>query len=97
MSRARTVPPVIEAPTHGGVIKPCIVMTESAIHTVTLDEGSFAAIVLSLPGSGSAVLAILDEDEVEAHIMFLRNAIADAKLIDAGKAPIHAAQSLRRS
>lgn len=93
----RTVPPVIEAPTHGGAIKPCIVMTECAIHTITLAEGSFAAIVHSLPDREAAVIALLDRAEVEAHITLLRNAIEDAELLDAGKGPIHAAESLRRN
>jgi hypothetical protein len=97
MSRPRTVQPVIEAPTHGGTIKPCITMTEEAIHTVTLQEGSFAAIVFSLPGpKGPAVISFLDRDEVEIHITLLRNAMEDAERIDAGKAPIHATPSLVR-
>lgn len=98
MSRARTVPPVMEAPTHGGLVKPCVVMTEVAFHTITLKEGSFAAVVHSLPGEdGPAVISILDRDDVEAWIVLLRNAMEDAERIDQGKAPIHAPPSTRRS
>jgi hypothetical protein len=96
-SRPRTLPPFIQAPTHGDVTKICRVMTECAIHTVTLPEGSFAVIVHSLPGhDGPAVVSFLDPDEVEAHITLLRNASDDAQRLDAGRAPIHAAPSLRR-
>jgi hypothetical protein len=98
VSRTRTLPPFVEAPTHGGTLKPCIVMSEAAIHTVTLEEGNFAAVVLSLPGpKGPAAIAFLDRDEVEAHIVLLRNAIEDAERMDAGKAPMHATPSLVRS
>lgn len=97
MPRARTLPPFIQAPTHGDVVKICRVMTECAIHTVGLPEGHFAAIVHSVPGDdGPAVVSFLDRDEVLAHIKLLRNAIKDAERLDAGKAPIHAAPSLRR-
>lgn len=97
MSRPRTVHPYMMAPTHSGE-KKCITMTESAIATIDLGEdGHFAAITLSLPDLPIGAIAILDRDEVEAHIQFLRNAIEDAELLDAGKAPVHAAESLRRS
>mgnify|MGYP001099970130 FL=1 len=96
MPRKRTLPPFIQAPTHGDVLKICRVMTECAIPTVGLPEGHFAAIVHSLPGpEGPAVVSFL-RDEVLAHIKLLRNAIRDAERLDAGKAPIHAAPSLRR-
>jgi hypothetical protein len=89
---------MVEAPTHGGAIKPCLVMTECAIHTVELAEGHFAAIVHSLPGEkGPAAIAFLDRDEVEAHILLLRNAMEDAERLDAGKPAIHATPSLVRS
>lgn len=97
MPRARTVPPFITAPTHSGGLQPCRVMTECAIHTVTLEEGSFACIVSSLPNGQLAVINILDRDEVEAHITLLRNAMEDAERLDQGLEPIHAAESLRRS
>jgi hypothetical protein len=97
MSRARTVPATMPAPAHGGVEKQCVVMIEAAIHTIELAEGHFAAIVLSRPSSDIAAIAILDRDEVEAHIQLLRNAMEDAELLDAGKAPIHTTESLRRS
>jgi hypothetical protein len=74
------------APTHsvpGGL--PCKVMTETAIHTVTLPEGSFAAIVSSTKESEYGMITILDRDEVENHIRLLRNAMEDAELLDAGK------------
>lgn len=95
MSRARSVPPVMEAPAHGDIMRRCVVMTECAIHTITLPEGSFAAIVASTP-SGIASIQILDRDDVEAHILLLRNAMEDAERLDAGKVPVHAAPTLRR-
>lgn len=97
MGRARTVEPVIAAPTHNDVVKRCIVMTECAISTVVLPEGHFTAIVHSLPGpDGPAVIAILDHDEVEAHIALLRNSVEDAQRLDRGQRAVHAAPSLRR-
>lgn len=97
MPRARTVPAFMEAPTHSGGVQPCRVMTETAIHTVTLPEGSFACIVHSLAGGQLGVIALLDRDEVEAHIQLLRNAMDDAERLDQGLPPIHAAESLVRS
>ena len=86
------------APAHNGEMRRCITMTETAIHTITLAEGSFACIVLSLPGSDKpAAIAVLDRDEVEAHITILRNAMDDAERMDAGKAPINFTPSLRRN
>lgn len=97
MPRARQTEAVIEAPGHNGVMKRCVVMTECAIHTIELAEGHFASIVHSRPQSEIAAIAILDRDEVEAHITFLRNAMEDAERLDAGLAPIHAAESIVRS
>ncbi len=97
MSRARSLPSVMTAPTHNGAEKRCVVMTEAAIHTVTLPEGSFAALVLSLPTNEIGAIVVMDREEIEAHILLLRNAIEDAERIDAGKFPMHAAPSLRRS
>jgi hypothetical protein len=78
-------------------MKKCVVMTEAAIHTVELAEGHFAAMVFSRPQSEIAAMVILDPEEAEAQIQLLRNAIEDAERLEAGKAPIHAAESLRRS
>ena len=97
MSRPRTVPATMQAPAQNGVLENCVVMTESAIHTIDLPEGHFAAIVHSRPTSDVAAIAILDRDEVEAHILLLRNAIEDAERLDAGLMTIHAAPSLRRN
>lgn len=97
MPRLRTVGEFIPAPTHSGGVCPARVMTESAISTITLPEGSFACFVQSLGHGKLACISILDRDEVEAHIQLLRNAMEDAERIDAGKAPIHAAESLVRS
>jgi hypothetical protein len=74
MSRPRTLDATMLAPAHGDVTKRCVVMTEVAIHTIELPEGHFAAIVHSRPQSEIAAIAILDRDEVEAHIQLLRNA-----------------------
>ena len=93
MSRIRHVPPVMRAPVHSGETKNCTVMTDVAVHTITLEQGSFAALVLSNGDGGTSVISILDEDDVEAHIALLRNAIEDAKLLDSGHATKHAAES----
>lgn len=98
MARTRTVPSVMMAPSHShpeGV--PCFVANESAIHTVALPEGHFAAIVTALEGptGGTAIIAFLDRDEVEEHIRLLRNAMEDAELLDAGLPPIHATEAQR--
>lgn len=96
MGRSRTVESIIIAPVHGGVMKPCLVMTESAVSTIELPEGHFTAIAISRPGMHSGAMVIIDHEEVEAMIQFLQNSIADAKRMDSGKAPIHAADSLIR-
>lgn len=97
MARPRTVPPFIDAPTHGGRIVNCRTATECAIHTAGLPEGHFVALVLSNPDREDGAVAILDRDEVEAHITLLRNAIEDAERLDQGKSTVHAAHSLRRN
>lgn len=96
VSRARTVDSLMDAPTHGGETKRCFVMTEVAIHTIALPEGHFTALVHSRPGAEMGVIAILDHDEVEAQIALLRNAVEDAKRLDAGLPAVNAAPSLRR-
>jgi hypothetical protein len=98
MPRARTVSASMDAPTHTGVIKRCLTMTECAVHTVELPEGHFTALVHSNPGpDGKAAIDILDHDEVEALIIFLRNSVEDAKRLDAGRPAINATPSLRRN
>jgi len=88
------------APTHSNPQgEPCFVATETAIHTVELDEGHFAAIVQAQQGKtgGVAILAILDRGEVEDHIRLLRNAMEDAERLDAGLPTIHATMSVPES
>ena len=97
MPRERTTGPIMEAPLHDGRTGQAVVMTESAISTITLPEGSFACFVQSTPGCPFAAISILDRDEVEAHIQLLRNAMEDAERLDQGLPTIHAAESLRRS
>ncbi len=97
MPRERTTGPIMDAPVHGGGTAQAVVMTESAISTITLAEGSFACFVQSTPGCPFAAISILDRDEVEAHILLLRNAMEDAERIDQGLPAIHATESLRRS
>lgn len=93
MIRARALPSVMMAPTHShpeGV--PSFVANESAIHTIALPEGHFAAIVTALEGptGGASIIAVLDREEVEEHIRLLRNAMEDAERLDAGLPAIHA-------
>jgi hypothetical protein len=74
------------APSHSNPDgEPSFVANECAIHTITLPEGSFAAIVQSQQGKtgGVSIIGVLDEDEVERHIALLRSAIVDAKAEDA--------------
>jgi hypothetical protein len=97
MSRPRSVPATFPAPAHNNVMKNCVAMTQCAIHTIELPEGHFAAIVASRPNSDVAAIQILDRDEVEAHILLLRNAMEDAERLDAGLPVLHAAQSLARN
>lgn len=97
MSRPRTVPRAMFAPTHS---RPegtrARLVTETAIHTVALPEGHFASIVMSRPEPAGSpftdltTIAILDRDEVEEHIRLLRNAMEDAERLDAGLPMIHA-------
>jgi hypothetical protein len=94
---SREVPSVITAPVHGGGEKPCVTMTECAIHTMEVEGKHYAAIVHSRPDLRTGSIAILDRAEVEAHITLLRNAIEDAERLDAGLGTIHAAESLRRN
>jgi hypothetical protein len=93
---SRTVPAIIRAPSHSGE-RDCDVMTECAIHTIALPEGHFACIIGSSPITGKASIQILDAEEVEVHIQFLRNAIEDAQRLDRGMAVRHASPSLRRN
>lgn len=82
MARPRTLPAVIMAPSHSHPEgEPAFVATETAIHTIILEEGAFAAIVQSQQGrtGGVSIIGVLDEEEVEKHIALLRSAIADAK------------------
>lgn len=81
----------MDAPTHTGM-KRCVVVSEVAVHTITLEDGgSFAALVHSNPGrGGEAYIAIMDRSDINETTTMLRNAIDDADLIDAGLPPIHA-------
>lgn len=98
MSRERTLPSIMDAPSHNGIIRRCVVMTECAISTIKLPEGAFACIVASVPNANRpASIMLLDRDEVEAHIALLRNAMDDAERVDSGLAPMHSTPSLRRS
>jgi hypothetical protein len=93
MNRPRSLPPVMEAPTHSHPAgAPCFVANECAIHTVSLPEGHFAAIVTAQEGKsgGVAIMSVLDRGEVEEHMRLLRNAMEDAERLDAGKPTIHA-------
>lgn len=96
MGRQRTVPPVMDAPTHANGVKPCVVMTANAVHSMTLPEGTFTALVFDNDQGTRGAIAILDHDDVEALITLLRNSDEDARRIDAGKPTIHASPSTSR-
>lgn len=88
MNRPRVLPAVMIAPTHSHPEgEPAFVANECAIHTISLPEGHFAAIVQSQQGKtgGVSIIGVLDEEEVERHIALLRNAIEDAKAANAGR------------
>jgi hypothetical protein len=94
----RELPPFLYLPVHGSNEPiPCVVCTSTAIHTVGLPEGHFAIMVQHRAGRPFGYASIIDADEAETMILFLRNAIEDAKLLDAGKEPIHCASSLTRN
>lgn len=95
-TKARSVPPVLDCPVHGGAVKPCMVATSNAVHTLDLPEGHFAALVLDAPNLGIGAVAIMERAEVEALILLLRNAVEDAELLDAGKPAKHAAPTETR-
>lgn len=83
----RIVPPIMECPSNHGM-KPCFMMDGVAIHTVTLPSGkAYAMIVHSNADRLTGAAALLNREEVEAHIALLRNAIEDAERINTGKAP----------
>ena len=96
MGRQRTVPPVMDAPTHANGVKPCVVMTANAAYTMTLPEGSFTALVFDNDQGTRGAIAILDHDDVEALILMLRNSDEDARRLDEGKGTIHASPSSAR-
>lgn len=86
----------MDCPTHANGMKRCVTMTATAIHTIELPEGHFACVVFDRDASEIGAVCILDRDEVEAHIIFLRNAMEDAERLDAGLAPLHSAPTLTR-
>lgn len=86
MGRPRTVAGIIPSPTHHGN-KECVTMT-AMVHTVTLPEGSFTALVLSNDVGRRGAIAIMDHDDVEALIALLQLAVEDAKRIDRGEVPL---------
>lgn len=96
MGRHRTVPPIMDAPTHANGMKPCVSMTANAVHTITLPEGSFTALVLDNDVGVRGAIAIMDHEEVEALIALLRLADEDAARIDRGEPPKNAPASTVR-
>jgi hypothetical protein len=93
----RILPRAMSMMTHDQGMMPCIVTTSTAIHTVELGTGHYAALVMNSAESPLGAVAFLNREEVEAQIQLLRNAIDDAERLDAGKVPIHATPSLRRN
>lgn len=93
----RVLPPILELETHDQGMKNCAVMTSSAILNLQTPSGKwYAAIVMNQPTMPVGCVALLDGDEIDAHIALLRNAKEDADRLNAGKAPKHISQSLRR-
>lgn len=93
----RVLPPVVESPVQEGGRKPCMVMTGEMVTTITLEDGrSYAAVTYSRPDLEVGAIAILSRDEVEAHVMLLRNAIDDAERANRGEQMIHASPSMEK-
>lgn len=82
--KPRTLDSIMHAPTHANGMKPCLVMTAAAVHTISLPEGSFAAMVHDRPDLETGYIVVMDRAETEALITLLQNAIDDADRLDAG-------------
>jgi hypothetical protein len=80
----RTLPPIMQFPTHEDGRKRCLVMTSTAVHTATLASGkSFAALVINAPQQPCGAAVLMDRAETEAMIALLQNAIDDADRLNA--------------
>lgn len=95
MGRDRRVPDVMEAPSHKGEMKPCVMMTETAVSTIGLEEGHFACVVFSRPDLDNGAVVVLDRDEWESMKRLMDNAMEDAERADRGEPMIHASPSAR--
>lgn len=96
--RQRVTAPILEMLTHDQGMKDCFVATSAAIHTVEIPGyGHCAALVLNQAECPIGAVILLDREELEAQVLLLRNAIADADRMDVGLAPIHATPSLARN
>ncbi len=91
----KVVPRVVMAPTHAHGMRPCVVMTSLAVHTVEIGGKHYGCAVHDDPTGDIAVIVIFNRAEMEATNLLMRNAIADAERLDAGKGTIHAAGSER--
>jgi hypothetical protein len=89
MPRDREMPPVMESHTYGGVMRQCLVVTELDVTTVRLREGHFVCLALSRPDLETGMVMVMDRDEMEFMAQTMQNAMEDADLLDAGKAPTH--------
>lgn len=79
----------MDMPTHEEGMKTCIIMTSTAIHTITLGNGkSFAAIVHNEVKSPAGAAVVINRVEAEAMIVLLQNALDDADRLNSGQRPI---------
>lgn len=87
MSR-KNLPPVMDSLTHDQGMKPCLVMTDTAVHTVKMSDGTaYACIVHNHAEAPAGAVLFMDRAEAELLISLLNNALDDADRINAGKQP----------
>lgn len=85
----RMLPPILEMMTHDQGMKDCAVMTDCAVHTVTMAGGqAYAAMVFNQCECPIGAVIILTRAEAEAQIALLNNALDDADRINSGKPPL---------
>lgn len=86
---SRVLPPVMEMMTHDQGMKDCAVMTDCAVHTITMADGrAYAAMVFNQRECPVGATVVLNRAEAEAQIALLMNALDDADRINSGKPPL---------